>query len=265
MTSDTQTIHDTVRSHYAAAATRGGSGCGCGPAGGCCSTAPATEDLSAQMGYSEGELASIPEGANLGLGCGNPIAAAELKAGETVLDLGSGAGIDCFLAAQVVGPRGRVIGVDMTHEMLAKARANASKGGFPNVEFRLGQIEHLPVADGTVDAVLSNCVVNLSPDKAQVWREVHRVLKPGGRVAVSDVVATAELPAEIKGDLALHAACAAGADSVDTIKKHLRAAGFELIEVMPKDASREMIRQWAPGRRVEEFLVSAIISAVKPG
>jgi SAM-dependent methyltransferase len=216
------------------------------------------------MGYKAEDLAALPEGANLGLGCGNPIDAAAIRPGETVLDLGSGAGIDCFLAARRVGPTGRVIGVDMTHEMLAKARANARQGGFANVEFRLGQIESLPLPDASVDVVISNCVVNLSPDKRAVWREVFRVLRPGGRIAISDVVATATLPDDIKGDLALHASCAAGADSIERIREDLAAAGFDGVRIEPKDASREMIRAWAPGRKVEEYLVSAHIHATRP-
>lgn len=261
MSHDADTIHETVRSHYAAAANRGGSGCGCAPA--CCST-PAPATGSQEMGYTAGELASLPAGADLGLGCGHPVAEAGLRPGEVVLDLGSGAGIDCFLAAGAVGPSGRAIGVDMTPEMLVKARANARAGGHGNVEFRLGQIEHLPLGDGSVDVVISNCVVNLSPDKGQVWREVFRVLRPGGRVAVSDIVATADLPPEVRDDLALHAQCAAGADSIERVQEHLRGAGFERIEIRAKDSSREMIRKWVPGRPVAEFLVSAIIAAVKP-
>jgi arsenite methyltransferase len=264
MTSESQTIHDSVREHYAAAATRGGSGCGCGPASGCCSAMAATDNLSARMGYSPGELATLPEGANLGLGCGNPIASAGLAPGEVVLDLGSGAGIDCFLAAGAVGPRGRVIGVDMTHEMLGRARKNAEAGGYANVEFRLGEIEHLPVADNTIDVVISNCVVNLSPDKDRVWREVFRVLKPGGRLVVSDIVSTADLPRDVRDDMTLHAACVAGADTIETVLGRLRAAGFKQAEVKPKDTSRQFISEWVPGRRLEDYLVSAIIAAVKP-
>ncbi|MFN0012615.1 MAG: arsenite methyltransferase [Phycisphaerales bacterium] len=272
MSNETTTVHDSeaitkaVREHYAKAATNGGSGCGCGPAA-CCdgSTGGAVSDAARAMGYTAAELAALPPDANLGLGCGNPIARAALKPGETVLDLGSGAGIDCFLAAQAVGPAGRVLGVDMTHEMLAKARANAANGGHGNVEFRLGQIEALPVADGTVDAIISNCVVNLSTDKPRVWREAFRVLRAGGRIAVSDVVATAELPAHIKGDRALHSACAAGAPSIDQLTADLAAAGFVEVRVEPKDSSRAMIRAWAPGTGVENYLVAAVIHARKPG
>lgn len=292
---DAQAVHDAVRARYAAAARAGGNaGCGCAapaeskaPAAACCGGSTeiaepaATEGgccggstcgpSSALLGYAADELAKIPGGADLGLGCGNPIAAAEPKRGETVLDLGSGAGIDCFMAAELVGPTGRVIGVDMTPEMLARARANGAApserhpDGYRNVEFRLGQIEALPVADASVDLVVSNCVVNLSPDKARVWREVFRVLRPGGRVAISDVVATAELPESVRADLALLAGCIAGAATLGEVEGDLRAAGFANVRITPKNGSRELIRTWVPGRRVEEYVVSALITATKPG
>ena len=217
-----------------------------------------------RLGYSDAELDSIPEGADLGLGCGNPQAIAALRPGETVLDLGSGAGFDCFLAARAVGEGGLVIGVDMTPEMMTKARNNARKAGYGNVEFRLGEIEHLPVADASIDAIISNCVINLSPDKPQVFREAFRVLKPGGRLAVSDVVATAILPEEVRGDLALYTGCMAGAAHVDELGQMLRDAGFADIRIGPKDASRSFIRDWAPGRRLEDYVVSASIEAARP-
>src|SRR3989304_1161535 len=192
-------IRKYVRDRYAGIAREGGS-C-CAPKASCCAESEA-DTLSRKIGYSEEELKAVPEGANLGLGCGNPIALASLKEGETVLDLGSGAGFDCFLAARAVGSKGRVIGVDMTPEMIEKARENARKGGYANVEFRLGEIEHLPAADGSVDAVISNCVINLSTAKDKVFAESYRVLKPGGRVMISDLVLSRELPEPVAGSLA---------------------------------------------------------------
>jgi arsenite methyltransferase len=216
------------------------------------------------LGYSSAELESVPEGANLGLGCGNPVAIASLKPGETVLDLGSGAGFDCFLAARAVGPNGRVIGVDMTPEMLTKARTNAAQANYAHVEFRLGEIEHLPVADNFVDIIISNCVINLSPDKPSVLRDAFRVLKPGGRLAISDIVATKPLPAEIRDDASLLCGCMSGATPIDEFRELLARAGFAEIEIVEKPDSREFIREWAPDRGVEKFLVSAAIYARKP-
>jgi len=203
----------------------------CAPqaAAGCCSPADA---LAMAVGYSADELQSIPESAKMGLGCGNPTALASLKEGEVVVDLGSGGGIDCFLAANAVGKSGGVIGVDMTPEMVSRARANASKGGYDNVDFRLGEIEHLPVADNSVDAVISNCVINLSPDKAQVFREAFRVLRPGGRVMVSDMVITRELPKEVRNSLAAWASCVAGASRKEDYLATIAAAGFQGVEVV---------------------------------
>ncbi len=205
----------------------------------CCGGSAGSGDASCsgslELGYTVEELGILPEGANLGLGCGHPTGLAALKPGETVLDLGSGAGIDCFLAAQKVGPEGRVIGVDMTPEMIAKARANARAGGYRNVEFRLGEIEHLPVADRSVDAVLSNCVINLAPEKGQVYREAFRVLKPGGRFAVSDVVATRPITPEERANPALWSSCSSGALEAGAIEGLLRAAGFEEILIDLKD------------------------------
>ena len=216
------------------------------------------------MGYSEAELAAVPEGANLGLGCGNPQAIAALRPGEVVVDLGSGAGFDCFLAAQQVGATGRVIGVDMTHEMLKKARENAARIGAANVEFRLGELEHLPVADDTADAILSNCVINLVPDKEQVFREAFRVLKLGGRLAISDVVNTTPLTAELQTDAALLCGCIAGAAPVERIQTWLTQAGFVDVRITLKPESRELIGTWAPGRGIENFVVSATVEGRKP-
>jgi C_GCAxxG_C_C family probable redox protein len=244
--------------------------------GGCCSPTPGkqvsccgtlqdpVEKRTFDLGYSKEEISKIPEGANMGLGCGNPTAMASLKPGETVLDLGSGGGIDCFLAASVVGERGKVIGVDMTPDMVSKARENAEKAGLKNVEFRLGEIEHLPAEDKSVDAIISNCVINLSPEKDKVFREAYRVLKPGGRLAVSDIVAIAPLPEEIRKDLSLISACIGGAERVESIQKILEEIGFEEVKVTPVQASREFIEQWAPGNGLENILASARIEAVKP-
>lgn len=233
---------------------------------GCCGGQPCTDIVSkaAQLGYTAEDVGSVPEGADMLLGCGNPGAIASLKPGEVVLDLGSGGGFDCFLAARQVGETGRVIGVDMTSDMLAKARENAIKGGYSNVEFRLGEIEHLPVADNTVDVIISNCVINLSPDKRAVFREAYRVLKPGGRLAISDTVATAPLPEDVRQDMALWSACVSGAATIAELEEMLRESGFEQIRIEPQDASREMIREWVPGHGVEDYVVSATIEAVKP-
>ena len=224
------------------------------------------QQISTLMGYSKEDVGSVVSGANLGLGCGNPVALASLKPGETVVDLGSGGGFDCFLAARQVGETGRVIGVDMTPDMLSQARINAEKMKTANVEFRLGEIENLPVADNTADIIMSNCVINLSPDKSKVYREAFRVLKPGGRLAIADIVATAPLPAEIKQNLALVSACIGGAATVDDTRQMLQEAGFGLISIKPKDESRKLISQWVPGesKNAGDYVVSAYIEAVKP-
>ncbi len=265
---DHDTIRQQVRTAYAAVANTGSSCCATAPApaGSCCapSDLSVAELLSRGIGYSTEETAAVPEGANLGLGCGNPQAIAALQTGECVLDLGSGAGFDCFLAARAVGADGHVIGVDMTPDMVSKARTNAAKSGFANVEFRLGEIEHLPVADASIDVIISNCVINLSPDKAQVFRDAYRVLKPGGRLAISDIVLTAALPPEMHAEIALYTGCVAGAASVADLAAMLAGAGFSAIRIAPKDASREYIQHWAPGRGVENFIASANIEAVKP-
>jgi ubiquinone/menaquinone biosynthesis C-methylase UbiE len=192
------------------------------------------------------------------------LAIASLREGQVVLDLGSGAGFDCFLAARAVGARGRVIGVDMTHEMLNKARENAQKNGFTNVEFRLGEIEALPVADNNVDVIISNCVINLSPEKQRVFNEAFRVLKSGGRLAVADMVATAPLPDDIKADWSAYTGCMAGASQISDLEQMLRNSRFQEIKIAPKDSSKTFIREWLPGKRIEDYLVSATIEAVKP-
>ncbi len=269
-----ETIRRAVRETYAATARaipEEGSACStavspcCAPDSPCGPTAPAPDPVvSERLGYAPGDLAAVPEGADMGLGCGNPTAIAGLKTGETVLDLGSGGGIDCFIAAQRVGPEGRVIGVDMTPEMIEKARAAADKAGATNVKFRLGEIEHLPVADGSVDVILSNCVINLSPDKAAVYRDAFRVLKPGGRLSISDVVATAPVPPELADDLSMVSGCVGGAATVDEITRFLTEAGFAGIRVTIKGESREFIADWQPGRSIEDYVASATIEAMKP-
>jgi SAM-dependent methyltransferase len=225
-------VKKAVREGYAKVA-KGGSSC-CGPATSCCGGQP--KELSRRVGYSDAEMAAAPEGANLGLGCGNPVALASLKQGETVLDLGSGAGFDCFLAAKQVGSKGRVIGVDMTPEMLDKARENAKKAGVSNVEFRLGEIENLPVADSSVDVVISNCVINLAPDKGRVFAEAHRALKPGGRLMVSDLVLLADLPTAIRDSVAAYVGCLAGASRKEDYLAAIKAAGFRDVKVESEDS-----------------------------
>lgn len=260
-------IKQMVRARYGGIAAQAPEDrCGPAPAAACCGPASLSQtEKSRRIGYSEAELAAVPDGANLGLGCGNPQAIAAMRPGEVVLDLGSGAGFDCFLASQQVGPTGRVIGIDMTHEMLAKARANAVKIGAFNVEFRLGELEHLPVADNTADVVISNCVINLVPDKAQVFREAFRALKPGGRVAISDVVNTTPLSAELQADPALLCGCVAGAAPAGQLSEWLGAAGFIDIRITPKPESRDVIATWAPGRGIEDYMVSATVEGRKPG
>jgi len=259
--------HETraaVRNRYAQTAQASGGCCDTtATASGCCGGTISADDLAKTIGYSDEELQMVPSGANLGLGCGNPQAIASLKPGETVLDLGSGAGFDCFLAARQVGEAGHVIGVDMTPEMLAKARQNARDGGFANVEFRLGEIEHLPLADQTVDAIISNCVINLSPEKSKVFADAFRVLKPGGRIAVSDVVAAVPLPPELLADLAAYTGCIAGAATVTELEAMLEAVGFEQISITPKE-SRELLQTWGADTKLEDVIFSANIQAVRP-
>lgn len=257
-----------VRSAYAKVAQASEQGDCCGVEASCCGVsndAAIARLISTRLGYTQDELDQAPTGADMGLGCGNPKAIAGLKPGEVVVDLGSGGGFDCFLAAREVGDTGRVIGVDMTPDMLSKARQNALRGRYANVEFRLGEIEHLPIADNTADVIISNCVINLSPNKAQVFRDAYRVLRPGGRLAISDVVASRELPEEMRSDPALIAGCMGNASLIDRLEGYLRDAGFQDIRIRPKDESREFIKDWAPGRGVEDYVVSATIEATKPG
>ena len=284
---DPHTQRQVVRERYAGIATESGVGDD-GRAddadGGCCSTdtccgddtgTTETESVDTEsvdsvdrtaelVGYSGAEIESVDGDANLGLGCGNPQAIASLDPGETVVDLGSGAGFDCFLAAQAVSESAQVIGVDMTPEMVEKARENARENETDHVDFRLGEIEHLPVADGTVDVIISNCVINLSPDKPQVFREAYRVLRPGGRLAVSDVVLTAEPPADLRADPESVAACVAGASTVERLETMLDDAGFEEVDIEPKDDSEQFIREWDDEHDPSEFVVSASITGRKP-
>jgi arsenite methyltransferase len=247
-------VRAQVRTAYAKVA-RGQDGC----AVGCCGTQGSG---SLTLGYTQDDLASVPEGADLGLGCGNPQAIAALRPGETVLDLGSGGGFDCFLAAKRVGRNGQVIGVDMTPEMVAKARANAQRVNATNVDFRLGEIEHLPVLDASVDAILSNCVINLSPDKGAVFKEAFRVLKPGGRLAISDVIATASMPAEVAKDVEAYTGCVAGAASEESLRTMLEEAGFEQIEIRVRAGSADFLDQCMPG--ASSYVASATIEARRP-
>lgn len=239
----------------------------------CCESTPkeqtdcsndSTGTESEQLGYTQEDIEAVANGADLGLGCGNPNAIADLNPGETVLDLGSGAGFDCFLAAREVGIEGQVIGVDMTPEMIEKARENVDKNDAENVEFRLGEIEHLPIPDACVDVVISNCVINLSPAKAQVFAEAFRVLVPNGRLAVSDVVLTASLPDSVASDPDSLAACVAGASTVESIEQMLESAGFVDVQIEPNDDSDEFISEWDDQRDLSEYIVSATIEARKP-
>ena len=255
-------IREVVREKYGAIAVSSGS-C-CGPSGGCGSTS--ADAVLDQIGYTAEQAAAIPEGANLGLGCGNPLAFAAVKAGDTVLDLGSGAGIDAFLAARETGPTGHVIGVDMTSAMLQKARSAADQHGYKNVEFRLGEIEHLPVADASVDVIISNCVVNLSPDKPQVFRDALRVLKPGGRLVVSDLVLTRELGDELKRHVDLYVGCVAGASLKWDYLQLMRDAGFRDVEIVQEQGyavGMENLAPASPEREAFSAVTSVKVRAYK--
>ncbi|SYZ73129.1 Methyltransferase type 11 [Candidatus Zixiibacteriota bacterium] len=259
---DKEKLRSAVRDHYGEIARSGG--CCSGSKSSCCGNGlQSIGDISNSLGYRKEELASLPEGANLGLGCGNPLALALIRPGEIILDLGSGGGIDCFLAAQKTGETGRVIGVDMTPDMLARARQNAAAGGYKNVEFRLGEIENLPVADNFVDLVISNCVINLSPDKERVYSEMFRVLKHGGRIAISDIVATHVIPEDIRNDIDAYSGCVAGALVVDNLRAILEKTGFAKIEINLEESSRAFIREWFPGRDLDKFVVSGLVRASK--
>ncbi len=249
---------ELVRDHYEKVARSDGA-CGCGP--GCC--AP-REGASLDLGYTTEDLAAAPQGADMGLGCGTPLRFAALREGETLLDLGSGGGLDCFLAAKQAGATGRVIGIDMTPAMLSKARTNAERLALRNVEFRLGEIERLPVADRSVDVVVSNCVINLSPDKPSVFREAFRVLRPGGRLAISDIVASAELPDALRSSGAALAGCIAGAPPIEDLAAMIAQTGFVDVRIEVQPESRAFIRDWMPGSNVESFVAAATIRAVRP-
>jgi arsenite methyltransferase len=258
-------LRNEVRTHYGEVARKGTS-C-CGPS--CCTPgAPVAEasasDTALRLGYKAEDLSAVPDGANLGLGCGNPQAIAALRPGETVIDLGSGPGFDCLLAARQVGPSGRVIGVDMTPDMISRARQNAVKAGLANVEFRLGEIEHLPVPDRSADAIISNCVINLSPDKGAVFRDAFRVLRPGGRLAISDVIALGTMPEEMRRDLALYTGCVAGAATGAEIEGLLREAGFVDIQVVINQPATAAMVELTPTQDLGSVAASASIEARRP-
>ena len=258
-------IRKTLRERYGTIAESGRSEC-CEPSESLCcgKIKPETKDALLGMGYSATDMDNVPENAIMGLGCGNPKAIASLKPGETVLDLGCGGGFDCFLAAREVGETGRIIGIDMTPEMVSKARENTEIAGFRNTEFRLGEIEYLPIGDSVIDVIISNCVINLSPEKAKVFKEAFRVLKPGGRLAISDVIKYAEFPESFKYDILLLTHCIVGALTIKEIETMLKDVGFEKIKIEPRDESRDFIRGWIPGKKIEDYIVSATIEAIKP-
>lgn len=264
-TKNTEDIKSEVRSAYGNVAKANNKNQCCGNGRSCCGvSAKPDEAYSQELGYSKEELDSVPEGCNMGLGCGNPQAIAILKSGESVLDLGAGGGFDAFLAAKKVGPNGKVYGVDMTPEMISKARANALKNGYQNVEFLLGEIEHLPLPNSSVDVIISNCVVNLATNKSKVFNEAFRVLKDEGRLAISDMVAYKPLPKEMVENGELYCNCISGAITIEELKNVLAKAGFTDIIIEPQENSRMFIKDWVPGSDAENYVVSAKIKAIKP-
>lgn len=262
---NTEDVKKEVRSAYGGVAEANNKSQSCGNGKSCCGVSAKPDDAySQELGYSKDELNNVPEGSNMGLGCGNPQAIASLKSGETVLDLGAGGGFDVFLAAKKVGSNGKVYGVDMTPEMVSKARSNAAKSGYSNVEFLLGEIEHLPLPNNAVDVIISNCVVNLSTNKSNVFNEAFRVLKDGGRLAISDMVAYKPLPKEMIENAELYCNCISGAITIDELKNILAKAGFVDIMIEPQENSRMFIKDWVPGSDAENYVISAKIKAVKP-
>ncbi|VAW76449.1 Arsenite methyltransferase [hydrothermal vent metagenome] len=261
-------LRQTVREAYSKVANASNDGESTEFAGGCCGVSSddqINQLVSTRLGYSQSDLDNTPAGADMGLGCGNPRAIASLIEGEVVVDLGSGGGFDCFLAAPEVGENGMVIGIDMTPDMVSKARNNAAKGKYTNVEFRLGEIEFMPIADNTVDVIISNCVINLSPNKPQVFKEAFRILKFGGRLAISDIVATSELPDEMRNDPALISGCMGNASLIADLEQMIKGAGFTQVAIKPKDESKQFIKDWTDNAYVTDYLVSATIEAIKPG
>jgi len=251
---------DSIRKNYSKVALKKvKSGC-CSGGCGCSSD---VKKASLQIGYTEMDISDIPEDSNMGLGCGNPVALASLREGETVLDLGSGGGFDCFLARKRVGEKGYVIGVDITEEMVALANKNKEKSGYKNMDFRTGDIEHLPVEDGIVDVIISNCVINLSPDKEKVFKEAFRVLKRGGRLLISDVVAVSDIPDDIKADEKMYCGCVSGAVKIEDLKALIEKAGFSDIKMFMKDNSKEIISSWSDNKNLEEIVASYYIEALK--
>lgn len=255
-------IKEEVKRVYADIATSSNSCCGVGSS--CCSLNKNIINISEKLGYSENEVENVPDNSNLGLGCGNPQAIALINDGETVLDLGSGAGFDCFLASRQVGETGKVIGIDMTFQMVDKANENARKGNYSNVEFKLGEIENLPIEDNSVDVIISNCVINLSPDKQKVFDDSFRVLKKGGRFAVSDIISENSMTEEMKKDMESYSGCISGASSLEEVKTMLEKSGFKKIKIEPNLESKNFIKDWSSKYDSENFIVSASITATKP-